>query len=134
MKNPQVRIVPVAVGGGAPEELADVGRKMAEVIKARKEPVSIVVSSDMSHYISHDQAKAKDSLALQRILDLDPLGLYEVVRKENITMCGVLPMVVGLSAARALGASRAEMVAYSTSGEVNRDMSRVVGYAGVLVS
>jgi len=41
---------------------------------------------------------------------------------------------VGLAAAKELGASRAEVVAYATSGEVNRDMNRVVGYAGVLVS
>lgn len=132
--NPEVRIVPMSVGGGGPEELQDVGRKMAEVVAKSGKPVSIVVSSDMSHYIPHDEAKARDSLALQAVQALDPAGLYEVVRARNITMCGVLPMVVGLSAAKALGATRAEVVAYATSGEVNRDMGRVVGYAGVLVS
>ena len=133
-KNPETRIVPISVGGGGLEELLDVGRMLGKSLKARKGPVSIVVSSDMSHYISHEQAQSRDSLALAAVAALDPSALFEVVRSKNITMCGVLPMVVGLSAARELGASKAEVVAYATSGEVNQDMNRVVGYAGVLVS
>ena len=133
-KNPEARILPISVGGGGLDELLDVGRKLGQGLKAGQEPVSIVVSSDMSHYISHEQAQSRDSLALAAIAALDPAALFEVVRGKNITMCGVLPMVVGLAAAKELGASRAEVVAYATSGEVNRDMNRVVGYAGVLVS
>jgi hypothetical protein len=133
-KNPEARILPISVGGGGLDELLDVGRKLGQGLKARQEPVSIVVSSDMSHYISHEQAQSRDSLALAAIAALDPAALFEVVRGKNITMCGVLPMVVGLAAAKELGAGRAEVVAYATSGEVNRDMNRVVGYAGVLVS
>ena len=133
-KNPEARILPISVGGGGLDELLDVGRMLGKSLKARKGPVSIVVSSDMSHYISHEQAQSRDSLALAAIAALDPAALFEVVRGKNITMCGVLPMVVGLAAAKELGASRAEVVAYATSGEVNRDMNRVVGYAGVLVS
>jgi AmmeMemoRadiSam system protein B len=133
-RNPETRIVPIAVGGGGPEELMDVGRRLGQGLKASGTPVSIVVSSDMSHYISHEQARSRDSLALAAITALDPAALFEVVRSKNITMCGVLPMVVGLAAAKELGASQAEVVAYATSGEVNQDMQRVVGYAGVLVS
>ena len=48
-------------------------------------------------------------------------------------MCGVLPTVVMLRAALALGATGAELVAYSNSGDVTGDQSEVVGYAGVRV-
>ena len=70
---------------------------------------------------------------LNRVLDLDPLGLWDVVRREGITMCGVLPMALGLFIAKALGAREAVMAAYATSGEVTGDMEQVVGYAGVIV-
>jgi MEMO1 family protein len=39
-----------------------------------------------------------------------------------------------LVAARALGASSAELVRYGHSGEVTGDDAAVVGYAGVIVS
>ena len=88
----------------------------------------------MSHYISHDEAKARDAVALERALALDPEGLYQVVRGRGISMCGVLPMTAGLAAAKEMGATQAELVGYSTSGEVSGDYAQVVGYAGVLVS
>jgi AmmeMemoRadiSam system protein B len=107
---------------------------VAGVLAARAEPVSLVVSSDMSHYLPHDLAKERDSLALKAVLDRDPEGLYAVVRRNNITMCGVLPMVLGLTIANLLGAEAAELAAYATSGDASGDYDRVVGYAGVLVS
>jgi hypothetical protein len=39
-----------------------------------------------------------------------------------------------LQAAKALGASRAELVCYANSGDVTGDQREVVGYAGVIVS
>ena len=130
--DPQARIVPVCVSEPNLAALLDVGRNVAETLAARGEPVSVVVSSDMSHYIPHEQAKARDALAVEAACRLDPEGLYRVVRERGISMCGVLPMTLGLAVARGLGASAAELAAYATSGEVNRDFRRVVGYAGVL--
>ena len=134
LTNPDCRVVPVAVAEPNPQVLAEVATAMAEVIAGCGAPVSIVVSSDMSHYVPHDAARRLDGLALSRILDLDPEGLYAVVREQGITMCGVLPMVLGLHLAKALGAGEAKLAAYATSGEVTGDIRQVVGYAGVLVS
>jgi MEMO1 family protein len=110
------------------------GEALARAIKGWPGPVSILVSSDMSHYVSHDQARQLDSLALDAVLRIDPLGLFETVRGKGISMCGVLPMAMGLFAARILGATKAELVSYATSGEVSGDYDQVVGYAGVIVS
>jgi len=133
VKNPGVRIVPVAVAEPGVETLLAVARGMAGVLAAWAEPVGIVVSSDMSHYISHQRAKERDALALERIAALDPAGLHATVRRHGISMCGVLPMTLGLAIAKELGATRAEVAAYATSGEVSGDYARVVGYAGALV-
>ncbi|KUG28850.1 hypothetical protein ASZ90_001275 [hydrocarbon metagenome] len=132
--NPATRIVPIVVAEYNPTVLADVAVSMAGVVKSWPGPVSIVVSSDMSHYVSHDTAKSLDALALAEIAALRPMGLFSVVRDRGITMCGVLPMTLALFLARELGARTAEVAAYATSGEVSGDMRHVVGYAGVLVS
>ncbi|EHJ46179.1 UPF0103/Mediator of ErbB2-driven cell motility-containing protein [Solidesulfovibrio carbinoliphilus subsp. oakridgensis] len=133
VKNPAVRIVPIAVAEPDPDVLRQVAGTMAGVLGQRSEPVSLVVSSDMSHYVPHETAKRRDALALDRVLALDPDGLYRVVREAGITMCGVLPMVLGLYLAKALGAREAVLAAYATSGEASGDYNQVVGYAGILV-
>ncbi len=95
--------------------------------------VLIVASSDMSHYEPAAVAKEKDFKAIHRILDLDPEGLYRVIRDYGITMCGYGPATAMLAACRILGASSAELIKYTNSGEVSGDYERVVGYAGVVV-
>jgi AmmeMemoRadiSam system protein B len=131
--NPSVNIVPMAIASRVFGHVEAVGRAIGQVLKALDRPVSIVVSSDMSHYISHDEARIQDSLALEAAVELDPTGLFDTVRAHSISMCGVLPMTAGLFAALEMGATRGELVAYATSGEVSGDFEQVVGYAGVLV-
>lgn len=125
--------VPIAVGTGsyAPlERLGDaVGRCVAEV----SEPVMIIASSDMNHYEEDGLTRRKDQRAIDRVLALDPKGLYEVIKKEQVTMCGYGPAIVMLTAARKLGASKAELVKYATSGDITGDRSEVVGYAGMVI-
>ena len=53
----------------------------------------LIASSDMNDYESDEVTRRKDSLALERLLALDPRGLYDVVRSASITMCGVGPAV-----------------------------------------
>ena len=75
----------------------------------------------------------KDHLAIDRILELDARGLHHIVMKENISMCGFGPTIAMLTAAKALGATKAELVQYATSGDVSGDRDAVVGYAGMVV-
>ena len=125
--------VPIVLGPVRYEQLAELGRAVAEVIRAETEPVLLIASSDMNHYESDEITRVKDRKALDRITALDPQGLYDVVRKEDISMCGYGAAVVMLEAARGLGAAPPELVRYATSGEINGDLSRVVGYAGVVI-
>lgn len=127
-------VVPVAVAEPGLENLLAAGKNLALAIQESGQETTLVVSSDMSHFISRHEAEEKDRMAIDRILDLDPEGLYRTVRSNNISMCGMLPMVLGLSCVKELGAQKAALVDYTTSGEVNRDYSQVVGYAGILVS
>jgi len=76
----------------------------------------------------------KDRKAIERILALDPRGLYDVVTNEEISMCGFGPAVVMLTAVNRLGASKAELIKYATSGDISGDREMVVGYAGIAIS
>ena len=134
MRKHRVKFVPIALGTGQFEPLEQLGLALADVIAAQSSSVLIVASSDMNHYESDAVTRAKDHRAIERILTLDPRGLFEVVTQQNISMCGYGPAVAMLTAARQLGAKSAELVKYATSGDISGDRNKVVGYAGVVVS
>jgi MEMO1 family protein len=132
-KRPQVRFVPIALGTRQYEALTGLGEAIGEVLAQGKDRVLVLASSDMNHYESDQVTRVKDHKAIERILALDPRGLYDVVVNEDISMCGFGPTVTMLTAAKHLGANSAELIKYATSGDVSGDRKMVVGYAGVAV-
>ena len=60
--------------------------------------------------------------------------LLDRVMERDISMCGVGPTAIMLSAARELGAKKAELVIYNTSGDICGDKNSVVGYAGEIIT
>jgi MEMO1 family protein len=128
---PSVKIVPICIGEHDYGRLAELGAGIARTAKAAGYEPLVVASSDMSHYEPADSAARKDRMAIERMLALDEEGLWEVVRRYGITMCGVAPAVAAISAARAMGAGEAKLVKYTNSGETTGDMAEVVGYASV---
>lgn len=129
-----VRIVPLTLMSATLEECRLLGEGIAKAIRDTAYPVVIAASSDMSHYVTEEEARKKDKMAIDKILARDPEGLYNTVKKENISMCGYLPATVMLFAVNELGAREASLVKYTTSGEVSGDYEQVVGYAGVIIS
>jgi AmmeMemoRadiSam system protein B len=131
---PEFSFVPIALGTANFEVLASLGVTIAAVLATQEEKTLIIASSDMNHYESDAITRIKDGKAIERLLAMDARGLYDVVAREDISMCGFGPAVAMLSAAGRLDAKSAELVKYATSGDISGDRSTVVGYAGVVVS
>ncbi len=109
------------------------GEQMAGVLAALSERPLLVISSDMNHFAADGETRRRDRMALDALLSLDPQRLYRTVRDNHISMCGVLPAVVVLSALGRLHAlNRCQEVGYTTSAAVSHDAQRCVGYAGLL--
>ncbi len=140
-RQPELRLVPIVLGsalGG--QQCVAVGRRLAEVLARWPEPVLLVASTDMHHQGADDLpagqqtwevTRARTARALERVDAMDPVGLVDRCRREDITMCGVLPTAVTMAACVDLGASRAERVAVTDSYAVRPGDGRyTVGYAG----
>lgn len=127
------RFVPVALGTIVLAALEELGEAIARVVAAHKEPILVLASSDMNHYESDSITRRKDGMAIERILQLDPLGLFHAVEQHDISMCGFGAAVTMLVAALRIGATRADLTSYATSGDVTGDRESVVGYAGIVV-
>jgi AmmeMemoRadiSam system protein B len=130
-RNQGVRMVPICLQRLDYSECAALGQGLAEAIQGSSEPVLLVASTDMTHFESQKDATRQDMLAIERILEVDPRGLYETVTKHGISMCGVIPTTSVLCACQELGVAKGTLVRYATSGDVSGEYSSVVGYAGI---
>ncbi len=130
---PGFQFVPITVGTSNFEVLSALGVVVGSLAAETGGSVLVIASSDMNHYESDSVTRVKDRRAIDQLLALDPRGLYDVVHQADISMCGYGPAVVMLTAARKLGATRAELIRYATSGDISGDRAMVVGYAGVVV-
>ncbi|MFM1987257.1 MAG: hypothetical protein RJA99_214 [Pseudomonadota bacterium] len=111
-------IVPIAVGDVDP---ADV-QAAIERLWGGDETV-IVVSTDLSHYLPDDRARAIDATTVERILRLDDTIGHHAA-------CGATPLDGALRAARAHGL-RPRRLDVRTSADAGAGTARVVGYASV---
>ncbi len=124
---PEVKFVPVCMGFQDYEAAKSVGGVIRDAIKGKD--VVVIASTDLSHYVTKETAKKKDGMALEAIRAMDPKGLYEVVRDEDISMCGYGPVMATLIAC---SGGRATVLKYATSGDVT-PMRDVVGYAAIVI-
>ena len=125
--------VPICVGTANLEVLTALGQAIAKVLDDEEEPILIVASSDMNHYETDSITRVKDRKAIDQVLALDARGLHRVIHEESISMCGYAPTIAMLTATKLLGATKAELIKYATSGDVSGDHEMVVGYAGIAV-
>jgi hypothetical protein len=129
---PGFRFVPIALGTVHFESLVTVGQALGGVLAAEKEEVLLVTSSDLNHYEDDAATRAKDHKAIEQLLSMNSRGLYDVCRREEISMCGLGPAVAMLTALQVLQASNGELIRYATSADRSGDPSAVVGYAGMV--
>ena len=133
MLRSDVRIVPLVLAWDSWEPARQLGDILARLVRAAAEPVLLLASSDLNHYEPAAVSEAKDARALEAVRALDGDELLARCKRERISMCGRGPAAAVIAAARALGATRADVVDYRHSGWVSGDNARVVGYAGVVI-
>ena len=125
--------VPICLGAHRYDYCEQIGEAIADVVRVQDDRVGILASSDLNHYEDQATTMRKDGLVIDRVLALDPAGLWSTVEASDVSMCGFIPTTTMLIAAKLLGASEATLLQHRTSGDVNGDYSRVVGYASIVV-
>ncbi len=109
-------LAPFVVGAATPDEVADV----LELLWGGDETL-IVVSSDLSHYLPHAEARRSDDATREAIEALRP----DAIGRD--AACGRVPVGGLLEVARRRHL-RVETLDLRTSGDTAGDKARVVGY------
>ena len=139
---PSAMIVPLAVSAGTGAAAIDAGELLGGLLADRRdagERIVLVVSSDMAHYPPAAACERATNRLLPLILATDAFALAAQERAlvdggaDGLVcgMCGIEPAVMGLSAFRAMGATRATTLAASTSADAGGPPDRAVGYLAV---
>jgi len=111
-------IVPIVMGDQSRSAVRTLGERIASAVAAaRGRRVLLVASTDLSHY--------------HEAFDLD--GLARLLASGECEACGGGPTAAVMTAARALGADAARVLAYATSGDVTGDTDQVVGYMSAVL-
>ncbi|MGD8552332.1 MAG: AmmeMemoRadiSam system protein B [Anaerolineales bacterium] len=94
----------------------------------------LVASSDLSHFYPQEVAERLDGELLRRVEALDPQAVLDAETQGVGFACGRGAIAALLWTAQSMGADKAHIVGYATSGDVTLDFDSVVGYGAVVVT
>jgi AmmeMemoRadiSam system protein B/AmmeMemoRadiSam system protein A len=120
------KVVLLIIGNQTLENCEMLGASLAEVLKD-KNNFLMIASTDMSHYLSDEQAKKIDANTARLVEEFKPEKLYLACYADN-RMCGLGAVSSVMIAAKKLGANKAIILKQGTSGDVTWDKRGVVGY------
>jgi AmmeMemoRadiSam system protein B len=134
------KFVPITMRNQSFKAAKELGDIIGKVSSDRD--VVVIASSDFTHCgfmygqfippakTAGEYAKQQDDKAIKPILDLNPQGLVNTVKKQEITMCGYGCVASMMYAAMEKGAGSAELLGYSTSFDIEPS-ENAVGYGSI---
>jgi len=127
-------IVPILLQSDDPAVARALAASLAVISRRRAaegKRVLFVASSDLHHIENYDEVVRRDRQVVDAIGAYDLDRLTSLLTAPGCTVCGRMPILTAMHAARALGASAAEILHQTNSGDVSGIRSRgqyTVGY------
>lgn len=124
----EVTIVPVLLGSPPNAWHQRFGEFMASCLT----PEDLVVcSTDLSHFLTSEQARAIDLHSVEMVLNKDVDAYVADIESGHSAMCGAPAVCATMSAALSCGADEWRLLDYRNSGATSGDLTRVVGYGAL---
>jgi len=126
-----VKIIPICMTRQDINTDIEIARSICSSVVNKN--ILIIASSDFTHYEPQEYAKNIDNQAINAIIEFDPKKLYDIIYRQNLTMCGPGPITTMLITCKSLGAKKVELLKYATSGDIAGMYNQVVGYASLII-
>lgn len=121
-------IVPILIGSPTRQTFEHLISGLAEMID---ENTLIIASTDLSHYHDYTKAKEMDGKIISAMERLSVMEMARLLENGDSELCGSLPVVITMEAAKRCGATLGVLFNYANSGDVTNEKDRVVGYASM---
>lgn len=138
----QLKIIPIITSPDKNYE--EIAKIIVETIKELKIKACIITSSDFTHFgLNYAYFPFKDNIkenmykldndAIGHIKALNAYKFLDYTEQTGATICGKYPIAVMLEASKLLGAKKAKLLHYYTSGDIVGDYGSAVGYGAIVV-
>ena len=122
------KLVPVIIGTTDLDLCQYLAKEIYSVVKEDKRRIAIVISTDLSHYHSYDEAVRIDGRLIESLKSFDEEKLSDLLDSGSSEACGQGPLLTGMILSKLMGATQVKILHYANSGDTSGDKSRVVGY------
>ncbi len=138
----QMKIAPIIVSED--RNYKEIAQAILKTIEQTGKKAIIIASSDFTHYgvnygffpfssnIKENMHKL-DNGAIEEIKKLSASGFLEYINNTGATICGKIPIATAIATCKLLGAKKARLLHYYTSGDIVKDYSSAVGYGAISI-
>jgi MEMO1 family protein len=126
-------IIPILIGSPTKQTFDHLIARLTDIVD---EKTLILASTDLSHYHDYHKAIGMDNKIISAVERLSAIEAGRILENGEAEMCGALPVIITMEAAKRLGATYGVLFNYENSGDVTGEKEKVVGYAsmGILKS
>jgi AmmeMemoRadiSam system protein B len=135
----EFKLVPIMMSADDPAVARRLAVALVEIVRLGSEGdgrILFVASSDLHHVENYDEVVRRDRAVVEALGAYDLDSLTAVLMGPRSTVCGRIPILVALHAARALGADAAQVLYHTNSGDVSgerRAGQYTVGYMAAAI-
>lgn len=126
------KLVAVVMGDQEEDSIIALGEALATALAGTN--TLLVASTDLSHFYPEKQAKRLDKELIESVKQFDPESLIDKLERGKTEACGGGIVAAVMKAAKRLGGTSTELLAYTNSGEVTGDFEEVVGYLSAIIT
>ena len=133
------RLVPIMISADDPATARHLATALVETIRQRSTEnghTLLVASSDLHHIENYDEVVRRDQPVVDAIAAYDLETLTKLFMAPGCSVCGRMPILTALHAARALGADAVRVLHHTNSGDVTgqrRSGQYTVGYMSAAI-
>ena len=132
---PKTKVVGIAMGNATLQECKTFANELNTVLNALDNKPLLIISSDMHHFGTQEVNNSLDRKAIDAMHSLNPEQLFDTVKTNQISMCGMIPAVIVMQALLDRGElNQCTEVGYYTSGKITGSYEKVVGYCGLVLN
>jgi AmmeMemoRadiSam system protein B len=110
--------------------------RLAEILYTainKEEKVTLIVTSNLSHYLSYDECYKKDNNLISDVLSLNIDSFYKTFEENFMSVCGFGCIASAMEYSKKTRNLDTVLLKYLTSGDIDGNKSSVVGYSSLLM-
>lgn len=126
------RIVMITINDQSWSSCAHLARQIWQAVMSTGRRILLIASSDFSHYETPEEGARRDQLVIDEIMNFNPAGVGDVVKKHRVSVCGYGPIMTLMEFALLMVPKpSARLIKRGHSGEVYLS-DNVVDYVSIL--